>query len=196
MSANPIILASSSPIRAALLHRAGIPFEVKTSAVDEARLKQENPSLEPEELVKILALAKAKAVSVPNTAAVIGADQVLVFEGRIYDKPATREDMRHRLKALRGQTHSLIGAVCVTGEEDDWVYISHVRMTMRNFSNDFLETYIKAQGDDILYTVGGYMYEGAGVQLFEKTQGDYFSILGLSLLPLLAELRRRGAILS
>ncbi len=197
MNSARLILASTSPVRREILHRAGIGFEVCAPDVDEAEIKHNNKNKKPEKLVEMLALAKARAVLSKTNAHVIGADQVLVFNDQIFDKPKNRQDMRARLKTLRGKTHQLVGAVCVCGgAEADWTYISHSSMSMRTFSDEFLDQYMKQAGEDILYTVGGYMYEGLGVNLFEKTQGDYYSILGLSLLPLLAELRRRRVILS
>ena len=199
-----IILASASPTRAEIMTNAGIVYEVNSTNIDENKIKvefikQKRPITE---LVEALALEKAKAAHANNGELIIGADQVLEFEGKVFDKPKTMAEARSRLLALRGQEHRLIGAVCVlqAGQEpvtqNKWVYISTTKLKMRNYSDAFLTDYLQKEGDSILTSVGAYKFEGLGAGLFESVQGDFFSILGLSLLPLMEELRRRGAILS
>jgi septum formation protein len=193
-----LILASGSAIRAELLRRAGVEFTVETAAVDEAEIKasfraERRPAIE-----CVVALAEAKAARVSrrhNGALVIGADQMLVCDGVWYDKPADRAAAREQLLALRGKRHELVGAVCVLCDgERLWHVIERPALTMRRFSDGFLDDYLDAAGDAILTSVGAYQLEGLGVQLFEKIDGVFFAILGLPLLPLLAFLRGHGVI--
>jgi len=119
------------------------------------------------------------------------------LEGQVFDKPKTRQETKDRLLMLRGQEHRLIGCVCVVQNNlETWHHLSTCKLTMRKFSHEFLNNYLQKEGNGVLSCVGGYKFEAYGAQLFEKIEGDYFSILGLSLLPLLAELRRCGAVLS
>lgn len=192
-----IILASASQIRAEILANAGIPFSINPTNVDEDRIKENclqekcNTSL----LVERLALAKANALKVPHNDIIIGADQVLEFEGKVFDKPKSTKEAQSRLLELRGHEHRLIGAVCIIQDgEKPWCYISTTKLRMRNFSDEFLKGYIEEEGEALTTCVGAYKFEGRGALLFDKVDGDFFSILGLSLLPLLSELRRRGAL--
>ena len=196
-----IILGSGSAIRAHIIESAGIPFMAHTSHVDEDLIKTQyikaNKSIP--DLVEKLAFAKAQAVfdtlKCANTDYIIGADQVLAFEGRVYDKPKDMDDAYMRLRALRGAEHQLIGAVCLVHKGSMiWSHISTTKLVMRDFSDDFLQNYLDQEGESILACVGAYKFEGRGAQLFERVEGDFFSILGLSLLPLLTELRRLAVI--
>jgi septum formation protein len=191
-----LVLASTSPIRRALLTGAGLIFETVRPDVDEARLKKEAKSLSPAELA--VSLAAAKAVSVANRmpgTLVIGADQVLNFEGRVFDKPETSAAARNHLKDLRGKSHILETALCcAAGGKIVWQHHGQATLTMRSFSDEFLEDYLARMGLDVTTSVGAYKLEGAGIQLFDSIAGDYFTILGLPLLPLLDFLRRQGAI--
>jgi len=199
MTAPKIILASASSIRSQILNSAGIDFSVSPSNIDENTVKKEYISLGRGASDIVLKLANDKAVAIRADAddLVVGADQVLEFKGEIFDKPKTMTETKNRLLLLRGQEHRLIGAVClVQNGVVLWHYASICKLTMRNFSDRFLQNYLKQQGKSVLSCVGGYKFEAYGAQLFEKCEGDYTSVLGLSLLPLLKQLRLRGAILS
>lgn len=195
-----LVLASASTVRAEMLSGAGLRFDVRRSPVDEdavkAALKSERGEITGEDLATILAQTKATAVSELETSSlVIGADQVLAFEGRFYDKPKDMDEARQALIAMRGKTHVLhTAAACAESGTVVWHHESSVTLTMRDFSNDFLGTYLAACGEDILTSVGAYKLEGPGAQLFERIEGDYFSVLGLPLLPLLRFLRSHGAV--
>ena len=193
-----IILASASPSRRKLLEAAGVEFRAIAAGVDENAIKRRH---DPQkngfgELAAELASRKALAVADRHTGAlVIGADQVLVFDGEVFDKPDSMDVARQQLMRLRGETHSLETAVaCAMGKDVLWSYVDAPQLTMRAFSAAQLEAYLGGEGEAVTETVGGYKIEGHAIQLFESIAGDYFSILGLPLLPLLAFLRARGAI--
>jgi septum formation protein len=191
-----LVLASTSPIRRELLTGAGLVFDAVPPDVDEAQLKTEAKDLSPAELA--ISLAAAKAVSVANRMSdrlVIGADQVLNFEERVFDKPEHLAAARNHLKELRGKSHVLETALCcAAGGKIIWRHHGRATLTMRSFSDEFLEDYLAHMGQDVTTSVGAYKLEGAGIQLFDSIAGDYFTILGLPLLPLLDFLRRQGAI--
>lgn len=193
-----IILASASQSRRKLLEAAGITFRAMAAGLDEAAIKHGHvPSKAGYgELAVQLAIHKALAVAQRHPdALVIGADQILVFEGEAFDKPDSVETARRQLLKLRGGTHSLETAVaCTRGHDVLWSHVDSPRLTMRAFSSEFLEAYLAAEGQAATETVGGYKVEGRGVRLFEKMTGDYFAVLGLPLLPLLAFLCAQGAI--
>ena len=196
----PLILGSGSPFRRRMLEAAGLVFQVVVADVDEAVLKQELarqvPAHGPSGIAQALARAKAEAVSSIHPAAmVIGADQVLALDGELFDKPADVGAARLQLQKLRGKTHRLTSAVVLAhGGKAVWTHVDEAVMTMRAFSADFLEHYL-SQGDaDLCRMVGAYEIEGAGIQLFQRVEGDHFTIIGLPLLPLLAELRAQGVI--
>ncbi len=194
MSASPVILASKSAARAALLRGAGVPFETAGAGVDEAALKSGllAEGAKPRDIADALAEAKAVKVSrVRPGALVIGADQTLDFEGRLFDKPESRAEARGRLLELRGKTHALHSGVVVARDgEPIWREVATARLTMRPFSEGYLDAYLDRGGDELLTSVGAYQLEGEGVQLFSRIVGDYFTILGLPLLSLLDLLRR------
>jgi len=191
-----IILASTSPIRRRLLENAGVPFIAKKPTVDEQELKRNARGLARETLPLHLASAKALSISkLLRDDLVIGADQVLSFSGKAFDKPASSEEAKLHLAELRGKSHTLISAVCCArGDEILWHYSNRAELTMRYFSDRFLEDYIATAGADISTSVGAYKLEGQGIQLFERVDGDYFTVLGLPLLPLLEFLRSTGEI--
>lgn len=194
--ARPLVLASASAARRALLRAAGLEFTVVPSAVDESVLKQQRVETSPAGLAATLAAAKARdvAAKIPD-ALVIGADQVLDLDGRTFDKPSSRDEARDHLKMLRGRTHVLHAAVALVRSDDIvWEYVGTARLTMRSFSDVFLEEYLDKAGDNVLASVGAYQLEDLGIQLFEAIDGDHATILGLPMLPLLSELRRMGAI--
>jgi len=192
-----IVLASKSPTRSALLAGAGIAFDTVSPGVDEdavkAGLLAEGASAR--DIADALAELKALRVSGARPGFIIGADQTLEFEGGLYDKVATVDAARERLRLLRGQTHKLHAAVVVaTDGAAIWRDLITVSLTMRNFSDAFLEDYLATEGPSALGSVGCYRLEGPGAQLFSRIDGDYFAILGLPMLGLLDLLRRHGAL--
>ncbi len=194
-----IILASGSAIRRDILTGAGLEFEVIAKPVDEAAIKDamlaEGARLR--DIADALAEAKAMRVSKTEPGLVIGSDQILVMDGTLYDKPKSIDDARARLWEMRGKTHYLIGAsvICENGAPV-WRHIAKSTLTMREFSEEFLDAYIEQEGELLTKSVGAYRFEGPGAQLFSNVEGNFFSILGLSLLPILDYLRTRGAVLS
>ncbi len=192
-----IILASASKIRAEILTNAGINFVASPTNINEDEIKKNyiQKGKTATNIAKKLAQEKAKAYPANKNEIVIGADQVLELEGRIYDKPKTLTEARLRLLELKGKEHKLIGAVYICQKEKkDWCYISTTSLHMRKFSDKFLNSYLEVEGENLTTCVGAYKFEGRGALLFDNVQGDFFSILGLSLLPLLKELRHRGAL--
>jgi len=197
MSAEPIILASKSAARRAVLTGAGVPFEVAVAGVDEEAVKAAMlaQGASPRDVADALAELKAIRVSRSKPGFVIGSDQTLEFEGRLYDKVETTEAATERLKAMRGKPHKLHSAVVVAKDGAPiWREVVSATLTMRDFSDDFLASYLAAEGDQALGSVGCYRLEGLGAQLFSKIEGDYFAILGLPLMGLLDLFRRHGAL--
>jgi septum formation protein len=194
---NPsLILASTSPTRQRLLRAAGVSFEVQPAAVEEEVLKAEFHHLSPPDLAAALARAKALSLAKPeHDWVILGADQVLALDETAMHKAASVGEAREKLLTLRGRTHQLHSAVaCAAGETIVFEYIATAELTMRNFSDHFLEHYLTSAGDAILGSVGCYYYEGLGLQLFEKVEGDYHTILGLPVLPVLAFLRQSSIV--
>ena len=191
----PVILASGSQIRRQILDGAGVNYDVQTSHVDEATIKMAmlNEGARPRDIADALAEAKAVKVSRVREGLVIGADQIMVMDDKIYDKPKDMDEAKARLLSMRGKTHFLIGAVviCENGSPV-WRNASKTSLHVRDFSEAFLDEYLSAEGEGVLSSVGAYKFEGRGSQLFSKVEGDFFSILGLSLLPVLDYLRIRG----
>ncbi|WP_395173710.1 Maf-like protein [Roseibium alexandrii] len=193
-----LVLASGSKIRAELMRNAGLTIDVDPANVDERAV--EAPLLKagfpPEDLASVLAEAKANDVSARRSGElVIGADQILAFEGERRTKPDDMEAARRQLLAFSGKTHELLSAVVISKDgEAIWRHVSTARLTMRTLSPAFVGHYLAEAGDDVLSSVGAYQLEGLGLQLFEKIDGDYFTILGLPMLPLLAQLRELGVI--
>lgn len=195
----PLILASSSKVRARLLEAAGLAFIVEGPGLDEHAMRQaisSTGSLSPQDVAEVLARAKAEAISeLAQNAFVIGADQVLALGDRILTKPDSMETARAELLDFSGQSHTLHSAVALaTKGETVWAYAERSTLVMRKLTPQFVGRYLAAAGEEVLSSVGAYQIEGLGIQLFEKIDGDYFSILGLPLLPLLDALRREGAI--
>ena len=193
---NALILASTSAVRSRLLRDAGVAFEVVPPMVDEADVKASLlvERLGANAIADSLAEAKAVAVSAARPQAlVIGCDQVLAFEGRVIEKSADLGEARKLLAELRGKAHALLTAcVLAKGGEPVWRRLERCTLSMRPFSDAFLEDYLQAEGDTLLTSVGCYQLEGRGAQLFERVEGDYFSVLGLPLIPLLVALREDG----
>ncbi|MCV0368487.1 Maf family nucleotide pyrophosphatase [Filomicrobium sp.] len=202
LETSQLILASGSRARYSLLKSAGVAFTVIPADIDETAVREtltsDNPEIDPVDVADVLARVKGEAVSAANPdSLVIAADQVLALGPEIFSKPADLEDARECLKKLRGRTHQLHSAVVLAENgEVTWAHVETADMTMRNFSTTFLSEYLVKAGEAVCHSVGGYQLEGQGIQLFEKIDGDYFTILGLPLLPLLAELRQRDVLTS
>jgi len=195
----PLILASASKSRARILEAAGLAFVVEPSGLDEQAMRQAlvgERALAPHDLAEVLARAKAEAVSELATQAyVIGGDQVLVQGGRIFTKPDDMEAARRQLLDLSGKQHTLHTAIAVAAKGDTiWAETTSATLTMRNLTPEFIGRYLAAAGDEVLNSVGAYHIESLGAQLFKRIEGDYFSILGLPLIPLLDTLRREAVI--
>lgn len=192
-----LILASASVTRQRLLKSAGIAFECVTAQVDEEAVRaalELAGDTSPEDVAELLARAKAQEVLARHPdCVVIGADQILAQAGRIYSKPGGPAQARDHLLELRGKTHQLHSAVVVAeGKVEAWCVVETAHLTMRNLSPELIGAYLSRAGEDVRRSVGAYQLESLGVHLFERIDGDYFTILGLPLLPLLGELRRRG----
>ena len=192
-----LVLASQSPARAALLSAAGLVFDTRPARIDEAAIKQAGQAegATVDEVALALAGLKAARVRVPG-AMVIGADQILECEGRWFDKPATPASVREHLLALRGRTHTLVTAiVCMREGQEVWHHVAQPRLTMRPFSDAFLEAYLALEVERVTESVGAYRIEGPGIQLFERIEGEFSAIQGLPLSPLLGFLRQAGVLL-
>ncbi len=193
-----LVLASASPARRALLKNAGLDFDVVPAEIDERAAEQPlaESGAPPEDIALTLAMAKAASVGERRPGdLVIGADQVLAFEDERMSKPTDMEAARRQLLKLSGQTHSLHTAVaCARGEAIVWQHVETAHLTMRKLEPAFVGRYLAAAGPEALTSVGAYQIEGRGIQLFDRIDGDYFAILGLPLLPLLAFLRGEGIV--
>jgi septum formation protein len=193
-----LILASGSQSRRALLKNAGLDFDAIPADLDERAAEQPllDAGAEPWDIALALALVKATMVSEANRdSLVIGADQVLELEGQRLTKPADMEAARRQLLRLSGKTHTLHSAVvCAENGEMAWQYVEAAHMTMRKLTPEFIGRYLAAVGPTALSSVGAYQVEGRGIQLFEKIDGDFFTILGLPLLTLLTFLRFEGIV--
>ena len=191
-----LILASRSAARIALLEGAGLTFRTLPADLDEDALRREMTQTEPDDVAMQLAQAKARHVSAANPdALVIGADQVLSFDGEILAKPADRQAAALQLARLGTNTHSLHSAcVCAMSGNILWRCVDSAHLTMRPLSPQFIACYLDSAGDQVLASVGAYQLEGLGAHLFAAIAGDYFTILGLPLLPLLAFMRQHGVI--
>lgn len=190
----PLVLASGSAVRRAVLEAAGIPLEMSPADVDERAIEKELGPAGPKDVATLLARRKAIAVAARMSGRIVlGADQTLALGTRRFSKPADRAQAREQLLALRGRMHSLHSAVAVV--RDGTVLhesIAMARLTMRSFSEAFLERYLDAAGDAVTASVGAYQLERTGVHLFERVEGDHFTILGLPLLPVLGFFRQQG----
>ena len=194
----PVVLASGSASRAAILEGAGVAFETLRAGVDETAIKTEllAAGAAPRHIAEQLAARKSQAASrMRPDSLVIGADQTLELDGELVDKATSLAEARARLAALRGRTHVLHAAVAAAeGGEVVWRSVESPALKARDFSDGFLEAYLARAGEKVLASVGCYFLEGEGAQLFERIEGDYFAVLGLPLLPVLAMLRDRGAL--
>ncbi|MEL7481840.1 MAG: Maf family protein, partial [Pseudomonadota bacterium] len=196
-TAPPVTLASGSMSRRALLQNAGVEADAVSPNVDEAstKISMRADGLSVRDQAMRLAELKALKVSQFKVGLVIGGDQMLNLLGDAFDKPEDLETAASHLRRLSGQTHTLETAIVVAeGGAVVWRHLARPALTMRVLSAGFIEHYVSTVGDSVLSTVGGYQLESLGSQLFERIEGDYFSILGLPLLPLLAYLRERGVL--
>ncbi len=196
MSGERLILASKSAARRAMLTEAGVPFTVQVADVDEDAVKAGHDPADAAGLAEELARVKALAVSRRDPDAwVLGADQTLAFAGGLVSKARSLADARARLAEMRGRPHQLhSGAALAHKGQVVWSGVDTAMMRMRAFSDVFLDAYLAAEGEALLGSVGAYRLEGPGAQLFTAVEGDYFTVLGMPLWPVLAELRRAGVL--
>jgi len=196
VSAPPLILASTSESRRRLLGEAGLRFDIEAPGVDEEEVKRSltTQRAPPQQVAEALAALKACRVSSRHPSAlVIGGDSTLACNGRLFDKPPTIPAARTQLLALRGQTHDLISSVVVAkGGARIWHHTEKARLTMKSFDEAFLDAYLAQAGESVTTSVGAYRLESIGAHLFSRVDGDYFTILGLPLLPLLSFLAGHG----
>ena len=193
-----LILASRSPIRAKLLQQFGIEFESVSALVDEemmkaAMLAEQAPH---RDIADKLAEIKALKVSQKNLGSfVLGCDQILSFDGKVFSKPKDQSDLRKQLSVLKSGTHELFSAAVICQDAKPiWRFIGKARLTMRDFSETFLDNYIEQNWKLVENCVGGYQIEGEGIRLFQRLDGDYFSVLGMPLLEIMNFLTVRGVI--
>lgn len=192
-----IVLASRSPVRARLLRKAGLDIIVSPAGVDEEAVKNAliHEQASPAQIAQTLAELKTVRSARHGAHFVIGADQVLSCDGTLFNKPDCLEAAREHLIALRGKTHILSTAVCIAkGGGIIWRYQDTAELHIRSFTGDFLDTYLFKNKERVLESAGGYFLESDGVQLFDWIKGDYFSILGLPLIPILNFLREHGVL--
>lgn len=193
-----LILASASPSRAAMVRAAGLVVDIVPSNVDETAIKtrMQADGVPAADIASALAQAKARAVAAGHPGAlVIGADQILVCAGQLFDKPRNMNEAKSHLRHLQGKAHQLVTcAVVVKAESVVWQHCETPTLTMRTLKEAAIDDYLRRAGEQVLASVGAYQLEGLGAQLFEAVEGDFFAILGLPLLPLFAFLRDYGAI--
>ncbi|WFU01791.1 Maf-like protein [Rhizobium sp. CB3171] len=194
----PLILASSSPFRRMLMQNAGLHFQAVAAQIDERAIEAplEKDGAGPDAVALVLAKAKAKEVSdrFPDSL-VIGSDQTMSLGDEVFHKPKTMADAENHLRTLSGKTHRLNSAIALARNGDIiWEHVSHAELTMRDFSADFVHRHLSRVGEKALSSVGAYQLEAEGIQLFSKIDGDYFTIVGLPMLPLLQQLRELGVI--
>ena len=196
LAAAPLVLASRSTVRRSLLEAAGVPVEICPADIDERGVEAGAPLQAPVAIAALLAREKAAVIAGRNRGRlVLGADQTLSLDGRRFTKPVDQTAARAQLRALSGRSHELYSAIAFV--RDDAVLFEHVgvaRLTMRALSDRFLDDYLDAVGETVTASVGAYQLEGFGIQLFERLDGDYFTVLGLPLLTALDFLRRHGCL--
>jgi septum formation protein len=192
LAPQPLVLASRSDIRGKILAAAGLRFEIRPSQIDERAMEAKLGVVDASGVAQHLARAKAEAIAalLPGRL-VLGADQTLANGAKRLSKPGDRAQAAEQLRALRGRTHELHSALAlVRAGETIFSCVDTAKLTMRDFSDHFLNSYLDMAGDTAMSSVGGYQLEGIGIHLFERVEGDYFTILGLPLLPLLTFLRQ------
>ena len=188
-----LVLASTSAIRRQMLDAAGVDYRAMKPEVDEDQAK--HGAVDARELASTL--ANAKACSIPGTGWVIGSDSVVSVGGRRFNKPKDREEAEDHLRFFSGRTMFLTSAVALArGGEPQWLHAETARLEVRELSDEFIAAYLDAEWPQVRYTVGVFRLEGPGVQLFEKIEGDHFTILGMPLVPLLRALRDRKLLLA
>lgn len=196
LAPQPLVVASRSAARRAMLEASGIPIEPTEADIDERQVEVRAGPVSPAQAALVLAREKARVVAVQRSGCyVVGADQTLALGERRFNKPADRHAAREQLKAMSGRTHALHSAVAVA--KDGRVIFGHVetaQLTMRRLTDRFLDAYLDSAGDAVTASVGAYQLERLGIHLFERIDGDHFTILGLPLLPLLGFLRREGCL--
>ena len=187
----PLVLASQSKARQSLLANAGIPFESDPAEIDERKIQVSSGLSAPGDIAMLLAREKARVVSARRqSCTVVGADQTLALGTRVFNKPSGRAQAADQLRALSGHCHELHAAVAVMRDGKPlFEHVSIARMTMRRLDDAGINSYLEAAGDAVTSSVGAYQLEGLGIHLFERIEGDHFTILGLPLLELLAFLR-------
>ena len=194
----PLILASSSPFRRMLMENAGLHFQAIAADIDERAIEAplERDGAGPDAVALVLAKAKAKEVSDRYAGSlVIGSDQTMSLGSQVFHKPRTMADAENHLRTLSGQTHRLNSAIALARNGDIiWEHVAHADLTMRELPADFIHRHLTRVGEKALSSVGAYQLEGEGIQLFSKIEGDYFTIVGLPMLPLLQQLLELGAI--
>ncbi|CAO4148370.1 Maf family protein [Methylorubrum aminovorans] len=189
----PLLLASASATRRDLLTGAGLPVETAPARIDERALEAEGGEIVPVDLARRLARAKAEEVAARHPGrVVIGADQVLECEGRIFHKPADLAAAHAHLARLQGRTHQLHSAVAILRDGRAEGFVETARLTMRPLDAEAIDAYLRLAGAAVTTSVGAYQLEGLGIHLFERVEGDHSTILGLPLTPLLARLRGMG----
>ena len=197
-SGRALVLASGSRTRFEILKSAGLAFTVDPADIDEQALRKkcqaQTPPTHPGEIAQALAIAKAQAIGARHgNEIIIGSDQVLALDEHIFSKPHSRQEAVKSLLTLRGKTHALHTALAIVCNGNiHWQHVETAHLHMRDFSDEYANDYVRRVGDEALKSKGAYQIEGPGIQLFDKIEGDYFSILGLPILPLLKELRAMG----
>ena len=192
LAPQPLVLASKSDIRGKMLAAAGLRFDIRPSQIDERAVEDQSGVIDAAAVARHLARAKAEAVAtlLPGRL-ILGADQTLALGAKRLRKPADRAEAAEQLRTLRGGTHELHSALALVRDEEMlFGCVDTARLTMRDFSDRFLDNYLDMAADTVMNSVGGYQLEGIGIHLFERVEGDYFTILGLPLLPLLGFLRQ------
>jgi septum formation protein len=193
---NALILASKSASRRAMLDAAGVTYQAVPAAIDERALEAGLVGASPAEIAEALAVAKAAAVAAAHPEAlVLGSDSLVVVEGRRFDKPANLEEAREHLRFFSGKVMELhSGAALVRGNTCEWSHHALARLHVRGLSEDFIAHYLDQEWPAVGHTVGCFRIEALGVQLFERVDGDHFTILGMPLLPVLGALREAGVL--